>query len=260
VSFSGFSVSVTTPEADGIYVTNGATAAIYSNTIRAAGPGDNAIEVGYYTLGPATATITGNQIITTKSSGDGDNGIVVNGLFSANPSATIAYNSIMGPGFTGIFVGYGGTAAISNNLIGGFACANQATDTPCGPDWLNDYQGGGIVDYFDPGLGTTITNNLVYASDEGVEFWAGCPGCVVTGNIVMNSFNYGLAGFDGTYVFGPNTVIGGAYGVAAASTFADTTVTLSHVLIVDPSAAPLYTEPDLGPGTATIGGTWTVVG
>jgi hypothetical protein len=82
----------------------------------------------------------------------------------------------------------------------------------------------------------------------------------VKGNTILNSFDYGLAGMDGTYTFLQNTVFGGAYGVGAAAALAPTTVTLSHVVIVAPSVAPFYYEQDYGQPFPTIGGTWTILG
>jgi len=256
VSFSGFSVTVTTPFADAILVFDGATAAIYGNTIRAAGTGDTGIEVSYYTLGPANAVITGNQIIAATSPVDGlETGILVFG----GAQATITFNSLMGPGFYGVDLEAGAVAVVEFNVVSEFSCTYNpglVAEGLCGPSWASQVQLAGVL-ALNVGPGSTIAYNLVSSTDVGV-FLVGCPGCVVKGNTIVNSFDYGLGGFEGTYTFGPNTVIGGAYGVAAAAAAADTTVTLSHVLIVDPSVAPLYIESDFG-YTATIGGTWTVI-
>ena len=253
VSLSGFTITTATPSADAILVFDGATASIFSNTIWTTANGGTGIEVSYYTLGPGTATITGNQILTTAGAEGNEIGVVVFG----GAQAVVTHNTILGPGLEGVIL-FGGTGVVTSNLIGNFQCGFQTVFGPCGPDWAADIQGGGVVDYFDPGLGTVISNNVVFSSDEGVQLAAGAPGIVVSGNLILNSVNYGLAGFDGTYAFSHDTVIGAPYGLGAAATFTVTTETLDHVLIIGASVAPFYYEADNGQPVPTVGGTYTV--
>jgi Right handed beta helix region len=257
VALSGLTIVVTNVAGVGILVV-GSTAAIHDNSIEATSPGALSPTIGIEVTASSTATITSNVIVATAHPTDADEA----GIWVLSSVATIAFNSVTGPGGTGIYLS-GSTATVAFNSISQFECSYNPTYVAagfCGPSWESQGQSPGIADESDAGLGTTIEYNLISTTDAGILLFEGCPGCVVKGNIVMNSFDYGLAGFDGTYTFLQNTVIGGAYGVGAAALYAVTTVTLSHVLIVGPSVAPLYTEPDLGPGTATIGGTWTAIG
>jgi hypothetical protein len=170
-------------------------------------------------------------------------------LVGGSGSTTIVYNSIVGS-TTGLSEGielYAGTATIAFNVIGNFECEYNTTwvaEGLCGPSFANQYQTAGIMDLFDPGLGTTIESNLIFNTDIGVELYGGCPGCVVQGNTVVNSADYGFEGADGSYAFLQNWVVGGSYGVAAIAYTVDTTVTLSHVVLVGQSVAPFYYEND----------------
>jgi hypothetical protein len=176
-------------------------------------------------------------------------------------TATILFNSIMGS-TTGVsgwgILMEGSSATIAFNRIGNFECDYYSVWAGlglCGPSFESQIAAPGIADVSDAGLGTTIANNLVFNTDVGIELGEGCPGCVVKGNVVMNSFDYGLAGIDGSYSFLQNTAVGGTYGVGTIAYSADTTVTLVHVAIVSPSVAPYYYEVDFTGGTATISGT-----
>jgi parallel beta-helix repeat protein len=171
-------------------------------------------------------------------------------LVGDSGSATILYNSILGSttdlSGSGIEL-YDGTATIAFNVIGDSECEYNATwvaEGLCGPSFANQYQVAGIMDLFDPGLGTMIENNLVFNTDIGVELYGGCAGCVVRGNTLVNSIDYGLEGADGSYAFLQNWVVGGSYGVAAIAFTVNTTVTLSHVVMVGQSIAPFYYEND----------------
>ncbi len=188
------------------------------------------------------------------------------GVFVNDSSATIVYNSIISSttngGFAGVFVlGSGASVTLSYNIIGQFECAYNAALLAaglCGSDYLTEYQFPGILE---DGSGTVVaTHNQIYDNDAGIELDLGCsPNCVVQDNAIANSYDYGLMGVDGSYSFGPNLVVGGAYGVAAVAYSVDTTVALSHVVIVGPSVAPLYYEVDFSGGTATITGSWIVL-
>ena len=187
------------------------------------------------------------------------------GVAVAGSSATILYNSIIGPtstfGETGVGVFEGGTATVSYNTIGQFECAYDPALLEagvCGPNYLTQYQLAGI--WLDGSGTVAATNNLIYATDAGFLMVDGCsPNCVVQNNVITNSYDYGLAGIDGSYSIGPNLIIGGAYGVAAIAYSVDTAVTLSHVVMVGPTVAPFYYEVDFTGGTATITGTWTIL-
>jgi|GEM_PF-6301255 len=250
VTFSGFTVTTANLlYADAIFTHDGAKGIIYGNTIRAVGNNSIGIEVSYV----SSATITGNLIIATSSPYIGwQVGIAVLDL----SQATITYNTIVGPGFEAILL-EASTATVSNNVMGDFSCFLSVAFTPCGTSWLNDYQGGGVVDYFDLGA-SSITNNLIYAVDDGVQMAGGSPGVVVNGNVVLGSANYGLACFDQVCAYSNDVLIGGQYGVGVAATAVVTSATLDHVTIADVST-PFYYEADFGMPTPTIGGTYTIL-
>ena len=188
------------------------------------------------------------------------------GVWVNNSTATIVHNSIISSttngGFSGVIVfGSGASVTISYNIIGQFECAYNADLLAaglCGSDYLTQYQFPGILE--EDSATVVATHNQIYDNDAGIELYEGCsPNCVLRDNVFTNSYDYGLMGVDGSYSFGPNEVIGGAYGVAAVAYSVNTTVALSHVVIVGPSVSPLYYEIDFTGGTATITGTWTVL-
>jgi nitrous oxidase accessory protein NosD len=252
VTVSGFTITATAANqySDAIFVWNGATATISGNTVQALGYSDIAIEVSYV----SSATITGNTIVATSSP---DIGLQVGiGVLDLS-HATIRYNTIVGPGVDGILL-FASTATVANNVIGQFECGWSNAFSPCGTDWLNDYQGGGVVDYFDLGA-TTIANNLIYTTDDGVQLAGGSPGVTANGNVILNSVNYGLACFDQVCSFSHDAVLGGQYGVGVAATSVVTSATLDHVLIGGTTVATFYYEADLGMPVPTIGGTYTIL-
>lgn len=249
-SLTGFTVSLTVPNLNGVLVT-GATATIQGLYIQATVFGSIGIA-----LSSSVATITSNVIVATATPVDAEE----IGILAEGSQLTVTHNVIQGPALDGMFFVLS-FVKVEFNIVSEFSCSYSPSLVEadlCGPNWAYQLQGSGIGDFGDTGLGSTIAYNLIYSADAGILL-DGCPACVVTGNTIWNSFDYGLAGMDGTYTLGPNTVVGGAYGVAAAAAVTDTAVTLSHVLIVAPSVAPLYIESDFG-YTATIGGTWTVIG
>jgi hypothetical protein len=183
-------------------------------------------------------------------------------------SATIIYNSITAgttyEGYAGIYVEVGGSATVSYNSIGNFECEYNATYVAfgaCGPSLAYQFQATGIINDNYLGLGTVVeTNNLFFNIDAGIAGAGGCSSCIVKDNVMVNVVDYGILGIDGSFFFGPNLIEGGMYGVGATAYYADTAVTLDHVLIIDPSVAPFYYENDNGLPVPTIGGTYTVIG
>jgi hypothetical protein len=175
-------------------------------------------------------------------------------------TAAISFNSIAGSttDFSGGIILYLSSASISFNALSDFGCAFNLTVVAlglCGPNFLSQAQVTAIADYGDAGLGTTIEFNLISKADIGIALadagialgfqgLAGCTGCVVKGNLISNSSDYAFLGIDGNYSFVKNLIVGGLYGVAAVAFNTNTTVTLSHVLIVKPSAAHFYHEND----------------
>jgi parallel beta helix pectate lyase-like protein len=232
VALSGFTVLVTNLDGAGVLVVLGSTAVIHDNSIQALSPGSEGIEVR-----GASATITSNVIVATTTPVDGnENGIVV----WDGSQATITYNSIIGPGENGVVL-IGASATVSYNSISQFECGNVAqyvADGLCGLSFANQLQSAGIFDENDAGLGTTISNNIVTSTDVGIGLWGGCPACIVKGDLVMGAVDYALLGSDGTYTFSQILVIGGPYAVASIGYTTNTSVTLSHVLMVGQSVPP----------------------
>ena len=245
-----------------VWVGFGSSAYIAHNWIAGSGWAD-AVTIAF----SASATITGNAIAAVTPT-SGYNGI---GVYFAG-AVTITYNSI-----SAAVAGWGiyldaSSATIEFNTISQFECSYSASELAsfgitCGPDWYYQDQGYGIMDYVDAGLGTTIANNLVYASDVGVVLLHACPGCVVKDNVVQTNY-WGLAGIDGTFTFSHDTVIGGEYGVAAIADGCpcdyNAVVTLDHFVMFGQTGAPppllpppFYYEVDPPGLSATIGGTWS---
>ncbi len=166
-------------------------------------------------------------------------------------TVTITYNSIAGSttDFSGGIILYSSSATISFNALSNFECEFNSTYFGlglCGPSDASQAQVVAIGDFTDAGLGTVIESNLISNSDVGIAFFEGCPGCVVRGNLLINSIDYALAGYDGSYSFLQNLIVGGLYGVAAISVAANTMVTLSHVVMIGQTAPPppFYYEND----------------
>lgn len=241
---------------DLIEVASGSSAYIAHNTILG-DPGGQVIALADNGAATTPAAVEYNSI---QVGAEGDGILALGG-----GPLVVTDNSIMGSTSDwsgGIFLYAVESATISSNIMGSFECELNAalvSSGLCGPDYATEYQFGGInIGSSGPGA-FVVTNNLIYNADVGIVLTEGCAQCTVTGNVVQNSVDYGLAGVDGSYTFGPNTIYGGAYGVAAIAYSADTAVTLSHVVMVAPSVTPFYYEVDFTGGTATITGTWVVL-
>jgi hypothetical protein len=240
-------------------ITTSADDAGYDDTPSNTAP---AISVGFGG-NPGSATIVGNvlsgllsistdviDVVSGSSAYIAHNSILVgpeeDAIVISSSSTTITLNSIAGSttDFSGGIILFGSSATVSFNALSNFECEfNPATvltlfGLTCGPSDATQAQVLAIGDFFDAGLGTVIENNLVSDADVGISLDEGCPGCVVKGNVVINSPDYGLAGYDGSYSFLQDLVVGGLYGVASIAVVANTTVTLSHVVFVGQSVAP----------------------
>jgi len=220
----------------------GTTLSVSHTSLIGTGSG-NAISVQH----GAVATITGNQI--HPGTGAGAFGIEVEQGF-----ATIVGNSILGPtGGEGIWM-FQSSAVIQGNTIGLFECSfYPGFQGLCGPH-STQIAANGIFDGLDAGHGTTITNNVIYSTDEAIYLYGGCPGCAVDQNTIQNSVYYGLVGEDGVFSFGPNVVIGGMYGVAAVAFSVDTLVNVDAEVFGGQSVGPWYAEVDFPGGTAGVVG------
>ncbi len=237
---------------DTVEVASGSSAYIAYNTIWGA-PGGQVISVAANGASTTPATIEYNAILV-GAEGDGI-------LALGGGPFVVTHNVISGSTSDwsgGIFLYAPVSATISFNIMDSFECElNSVLESYglCGPDYATQYQFAGInIGSSGPGP-FVVTNNLIYSADVGVLLSEGVAQCTVAGNTIQNSVDFGLAGIDGSYTFGPNVVHGGDYGVASIAFSADTTVTLLHVEIVAASVAPFYYEVDFSGGTATITGT-----
>jgi len=221
--------------------------------------GDPAISVGFGG-NVSAATIVGNvlsslpstlidtiEVLNGSSAYIALNSIIVGPEIDAivilSSSATISLNSIAGSttDFSGGIILISSSATISFNSLSNFECAFNLTYFTlglCGPSDASQAQVLAIGDLGDAGLGTVIKDNLISNSDVGIALGEGCPGCLVKGNVLIDSADYALAGYDGSYTFSQNLVIGGLYGVASIAVVANTAVTLSQVVMVGQSVAP----------------------
>jgi parallel beta-helix repeat protein len=173
----------------------------------------------------------------------------IDAVLVLSSSATITLNSIAGSttDFSGGIILQLSSATVTLNLMSNFECGFNASVVAaglCGPSDLTQAQVVAIGAIGDVGPGTVIENNLITNADVGIVLAEGCSSCVVKGNIIINSPDYALDGTDGNYSFLQNLVIGGSYGVAAIAFSANTTVTLTHVVILNPSVGKFYLEND----------------
>jgi hypothetical protein len=207
------------------------------------------VEHNYVIAGPGGAGLFG---------GYGGSLVALHNLILGNTSAArYPYGSVA----AGVLLEFAAGATVSDNTIGQFKCGYNPTyvsEGLCGPDWATQFQAAAIYNLGGSPGPFVETNNLIYSADVGVLSFAGCSQCVVTGNVVVDPVDYGLDGIDGNYNFGPDLIIGGAFSVGAIAYTVDTTVTLSHVVIVSPSVSLFYNEVDFTGGTATSTGTWIV--
>ena len=255
------SISIST-DATGYWGDIDVGGSFYAPTAPASATISNSVLTGSTAVGPNDINVyNGSAYIAHNSISVGPDGVGVLALGAV--SVTVLHNSIIGPTTDfayGVAVGGGATGTISYNTIGQFECAYNSTfveEGLCGPSYATQAQLPGI---FAAGSGTVVaTHNQIYDTDAGVELVGCSPNCVVQNNVITNSYDYGLAGADGSYSFGPNVIDGGAYGVAAIAYSVNTAIALSNVLIVGPSVAPFYYEVDFAGGTATITGTWIVL-
>ena len=224
--------------ANAVSVAHGSSAYIAHNAILSPLAG-----IGVLVYVGASATVTYNSI---QAGGAGGIGVFA---VESGP-VVVTHNSIVGSTTSesdGVLLYQAESATVSYNVMGQFSCTYNSTfvsDGLCGTDFEIDFDMGGILNVANGPGAFVETNNLIYSADIGIYSYGGCAECTVTGNVILNSYVYGLAGVDGSCTFGPDTIVGGAYGVAAIAYTVDTAVTLSHVVIIGTSVAPFYYEND----------------
>jgi parallel beta-helix repeat protein len=246
---------------EGIFVEDGATATISSNTIQHIrdNPIDGnqcgrAILVGLDpTLGSSGVSTVGHATINDNTISDYEKGGVT--VDNTGSTATITGNTITGVGPTtateqnGIDILIGAVASVTSNTIKDNEC-NIASPT-CGSDILNNSQSCGIVVGFGSGATATVTGNTFSHNDIGIELYLAAGASVITSNTFTSNRYAGMELSDGTYTASSNTVTGGNVGIAGVAYAVNTSVTLSSNTISGTAVASIgaYASPGY---TATI--------
>jgi hypothetical protein len=224
-------------ETDGIFLDTGTTASISYNTIVGANPivtyPNVRAEISYNTIMP-----TGISAFTGSDAGATEAAVSI----SQGSKVEVSYNTIIGAPnvFYGIIVYASNStsnptvATISSNTISNFICTNTVGRPAgwCGANPLkfqNQLIGIYVVpQFFTCGCGPypqttpnqiSITNNFIYHSDVGISLQAVQNCCVVSGNVISKSTDYGIQAYEGRYTFSDNIIIGGKYGINAVGGF-----------------------------------------
>ncbi len=179
------------------------------------------IQVGNVPGPTASLNIHHSEVTNYQSAG-----IVVLGFGS---TATIAHNTVTGPGFAGnvatdgIEFPVGSVGTISHNTVSGNIC--PVIDPSCGPDWFTQFQHAGIL-AGGWGPGTVVSNNLVYGNQVGL-FLAEADR--ISDNRMIGNTLYGLALVDGNFLIDGVLISGGGAGLWAIARGANTNAVLRNV-------------------------------
>ncbi len=137
----------------------------------------------------------------------------------ARVDCTIYHNAVsfyaayasMAFGPAGITIQNGAVGAILDNSATGNECS---TPVYCGPDYITQYQGDGILTYFSGAatfvIGNSVSNNGVGISSEGTV-------AAIAGNDVVGSEWEGMLLFDGDFTPIINEILGGAIAIVVGS-------------------------------------------
>ncbi len=184
----------------------------------------NCIQAGSALRGPAgTVLIENNQISRCQKTG-----IVAN---EAGTVATIRNNIVIDGGLgernvggprtqtviapNGIQVAFGARGTIDGNTVRRMQC--ELPSPQCGGDIDNDaFTASGIL-LFNPGQGTTVSNNIVETSDDGLVPYnpSGAVPVVVTGNTFRNNRWRNAIAYSGTIELAQNLIEGADHGLLA---------------------------------------------
>lgn len=215
----------------GIWVVGGANATIRNTIVTEIHDADvsgtqtgNCIQAGSLARGAAgTVVIENNQISRCQKTG-----IVAN---EAGTIATIRSNTVIDGGLgernvggprtqtviapNGIQIGFGARGAIDGNTVRRMQC--ELPSPQCGGDIDNDVSTAAGILLFDPGVGTTVTNNTVETSDDGFAPYnpTGALPVIVTGNTFRNNRWRNAIAYAGTIDLARNTLDGADHGLLA---------------------------------------------
>lgn len=182
------------------------------------------IQAGSAVRGPAgTVVIEDNQVSRCQKTG-----------IAANESGTIATirnNTVIDGGLgernaggprtqtviapNGIQLAFGARGAIDGNTVRRMQC--ELPSPQCGGNIDDDVSTAAGILLFDPGAGTTVTNNTVETSDDGFAPYnpSGALPVVVTGNTFRNNRWRNVIAYPGTIDLARNTIEGADHGLLA---------------------------------------------
>ena len=129
-------------------------------------------------------------------------------------------------GQVGISVVDGARASVTGSTVSGAICDHPS----CGPDFLTQVQGAGIL-ALGVAPGTVISQNLITNNDIGLAVGGTVDCCRISQNAFRANRYYGIAIVDGRQTVSSTTVTGGLVGVASVSFEAPTTAVLDQVVI-----------------------------
>lgn len=184
------------------------------------------IQAGSAARGAAgTVVIEDNQISRCQKTG-----IAVN---EAGTVATIRNNTVIDGGLgernvggprtqtviapNGIQLAFGARGTIDGNTVRRMQC--ELPSPQCGGNIDNDVATAAGILLFDPGAGTTVTNNIVETSDDGLAPYnpSGAIPVVVTGNTLRNNRWRNAIAYAGTIDLSQNLIEGADHGLLAVT-------------------------------------------
>jgi hypothetical protein len=127
----------------------------------------------------------------------------------------------------GIVSSDGAKSMITNNKITGNICHLSL----CGPDYLNQFQGFGML-IITSADGTIVSHNDVSNNDVGIGIIEGSGCCKIDQNILRNNQFFSVVIQDGEQMVSNTIIFGGKVGVLAVAFSVDTVATLNRVIIV----------------------------
>ena len=199
---------------------------------------DTSVITGCYQVGVIVGSTrtpdgpqTGHATITrTNVNGYQDQGIIAR---APGTTLTVSYSTITAAeespfdGQGGITEFSGAKVNIHHNKISRNLCDNPA----CGPDFLTQLQGFGIL-VDSAAAGSVISYNDISDNDVGVAISLNSGCCKVDHNILKDNRFFGLVVIDGEHTISTTKISGGNVGVLAAAFSVDTVAMLDRVTIV----------------------------
>lgn len=184
------------------------------------------IQAGSAARGAAgTVVIEDNQISRCQKTGIAAN--------EAGTFATIRNNTVLDGGLgernvggprtqtviapNGIQLAFGARGAIDGNTVRRMQC--ELPSPQCGGNIDNDISTAAGIVLFDPGPGTTVSNNTVETSDDGLAPYnpSGVIPVVVTGNTLRNNRWRNAIAYPGTIALSQNLIEGADHGLLAVT-------------------------------------------